>query len=75
MRRHRLTFEFALRHGITLDEAKRRMANIRRAQAEDFLENLRNCGTAAPARPAPEQPARSSNRDPFLNDEPWMMRD
>lgn len=75
MRRHRLTFEFAMRHGIDLAEAKRRMANIRRAQAEDFIENLHRCGTATRPRPEPDQAIRSSKQDLFLNDAPWMMRD
>jgi hypothetical protein len=72
MRTARETFLFAQRNGCSMLEAKRRLANIRRAEAEDYLARVRDCGTAA----HPAKPARSSNSDLLMNKEqPWMMRD
>jgi hypothetical protein len=76
LREHRLTFEYARAHGVTLAEAEKLRARQRWIEAGVRLEQVQACGRViegratiahANERPHPLKPAPA--------DAPWMMRD
>lgn len=73
-RQHINEMRYALAHGISLPEAKRRLARQRQIAAEELLERLQSCGTDA--RDEVIGSSRSAKIDPLINgDAPWIMRD
>ena len=72
-KQHLDEMRYALAHNVSLPEAKRRLARRRQLEADEFLEQLQNCGTAA--RPARRDPDTILGRGLGPVEQPWMMRD